>query len=166
MHLPPQLALRLAHGVHTASPDWFRRHVLPAFGDSWNSAENKMRKDPYEARRLSELGDDLRTSGIQRPVSVYFDHWWIRRPTVADGIHLAPKPTWCRGAGLGHSAGVGASGFASGGPANRDSCWNLRRNAGREASATPIRLGQFEGSDRYRCSSKIFKCFAAFNVTA
>ena len=89
MVIPLQLALRLTTGVHTVSPEWFRRHALPAYGDSWDVSEAELRGDPYEARRLSELEVELRASGIQRPVSVYFDHWWSRRLTVADGMHRA-----------------------------------------------------------------------------
>ena len=83
------LAIRVTPGVHTVPPEWFRRRVLPAYGDSWVESEAELRDDPYEVRRLSELEAELIISGIQRPVSVYFEHWWSRRLTVADGMHRA-----------------------------------------------------------------------------
>jgi hypothetical protein len=89
MRIPPLLALRFTSGVRTVRPEWFRRHALPAYGNSWVISEAELREDPYETRRLSELEAELRTSGIQRPISVFFDHWWSRRLTVADGMHRA-----------------------------------------------------------------------------
>jgi len=89
MRIPLMLVIRVTPSVHTVSPEWFRRHVLPAYGDSWAASEAELRDDPYEVRRLRELEDELRMSGIQRPVSVYFEHWWSRRLTVADGMHRA-----------------------------------------------------------------------------
>ena len=89
MRRPPLLALRFTSGVHTVHPEWFRRHALPAYSNSWNASEAELREDPYEARRLSELEAELKTSGIQRPISVFFEHWWSRRLTVADGMHRA-----------------------------------------------------------------------------
>jgi hypothetical protein len=89
MRIPLMLAIRVTPGVRTVSPEWFRRHALPAYGNSWVTSETELRDDPYEARRLSELEVELRTSGIQRPISVFFDHWWSHRLTVADGMHRA-----------------------------------------------------------------------------
>ena len=82
-------ALRFTPTVRIVTPEWFRRHVLPAYGDTWDSAEADMREDPHEARRPRDLEAELMASGIRRPVSVCFDHRWSARPMVADGMHRA-----------------------------------------------------------------------------
>jgi hypothetical protein len=48
-----------------------------------------MLADPHEARLLRELSGELAEHGIQRPVSVFFEHWWSARLTVGDGMHRA-----------------------------------------------------------------------------
>jgi hypothetical protein len=63
--------------------------VLPAYGGSWEAAEADLLADPHEARLLGELTAELAANGIQRPVSVFFEHWWKTTLTVDDGMHRA-----------------------------------------------------------------------------
>lgn len=84
---PSALALRLPPRARTVSPAWMRRNVVPAYNDTWNHAEAMMLADPHESQLLDELAVELTANGIERPVSVYFDHWWSLRLTVADGMH-------------------------------------------------------------------------------
>jgi hypothetical protein len=71
------LARALRRGaVRAVSPGWFRGHVLPAYRGTWDAAEAAMLADPNEARLLRELSGELAEHGIQRPVSVFFEHWW------------------------------------------------------------------------------------------
>jgi hypothetical protein len=71
----------------TVTPAWFRRRVLPAYGDrTWADCEAALLADPLERRRIDELKAELTLRGFDHPVAVGRDHWWSK-PQVQDGVH-------------------------------------------------------------------------------
>ncbi|KMV19625.1 hypothetical protein ACT17_06165 [Mycolicibacterium conceptionense] len=75
------------HKVRTLSARRFRVQVLPHYHRSWSRTEQEMLSDRLERARVDELVEELRTSGMESPVVVGFDHWWSPRPRVWDGMH-------------------------------------------------------------------------------
>ncbi|TLH64461.1 hypothetical protein C1S80_12400 [Mycolicibacterium aubagnense] len=67
-------------------PAWFRAHVLPAHGGTWDACAAALLADPLERRRIDELAVELK-DGFDRPVFIGRDHWWSLRPRVLDGMH-------------------------------------------------------------------------------